>query len=241
MKEQFYVFKKKIEDSNINTSVNENEKLIELMRKQNENLIQDNASKNKIIELLINNQHLLNKSVFENNITSQKTTVDEINAHSNANSSDDDFAELQNDYDSDTSIDSSSNTSTADTSDEHGTITNYREVKNSQRRTLPIKKKPDKKFVTKRKTAKVTKENDINKRKSNNIESIESNDKLFGKPFNNINDNQEYRKSPTQTITASYSDAVKNKPKNIVLFSDSILKNLRMGSLTVLLKMVKLT
>ena len=93
---------------------------------------------------------------------------------------------------------------------------------------MPIKKKPDKKFVTKRKTAKVRKENDINKRKSNNIKSIESNDKLFRKPYNNINDNQEYRQSPTQTITTSYSDAVKNKPKNIVLFSDSILKNLRM-------------
>ena len=89
-------------------------------------MIQDNASKNKIIELLINNQHLLNKSVFENNITSKKTTVDEIKAHSNANSSDDDLAELHNDYDSDTSIDSSINTSTADTSEEHETITNYR-------------------------------------------------------------------------------------------------------------------
>jgi len=55
-----------------------NRSLIELMRLQNDNLMKDNASKNKIIQLLIENQHFLNKSAYEINSVAFKSNKKRI-------------------------------------------------------------------------------------------------------------------------------------------------------------------
>ena len=63
------------------------------------------------------------------------------------------------------------------------------------------------------------------KHKKNALPKINEAIKALSRTNKNIKDHHENR------ITSTYSNVVRNKKKNIVLFTDSILKTLRMGEL----------
>ena len=121
----------------------ENSSLIELMRLQNDNLMKDNASKNKIIQLLIENQHFLNKSAYENNSVAFNSNIkknSEINRDIPDTSTGKRYNDLHNTYDSDSSSDLSSTPSVVDTSSDEDEI-HMREVNIKKKIIAPKKEK----------------------------------------------------------------------------------------------------
>jgi len=128
---------------------------------------------------------------------------------------------LHSTYDSNSSSDLSSTSSVVDTSSDEDEIP-MREVNIKKKIIAPKKEKLQKaknksihgntmKVIDKKHQASKKNKEPINLNKSENKKRIQNN-----------------QKTPFQPITSSYSGAVKGKQKSVVLFSDSILKNLRM-------------
>ena len=69
VKEQFYLIKKPTAEIDHQSEPQRNKEFIELLQRQNKNLVEENKSKTTIIQMLIENQNLLNKVDLESNST----------------------------------------------------------------------------------------------------------------------------------------------------------------------------
>ena len=211
--------------SDISLEVKRLEEVNDIPRQQNESLLQENSSKNAIIQLLIKNQEYLNKSVCNWNSV---LDVDEIfktvpkgplkqgnnteTSRINCSNRFEVFSTTDDDDDNDSKSGKSDNIIVEES------LTND-DVRNR-------KNKIQKSCITNRKHKKtLSMKNDTqpDHNRPENIKAVSGTNKI-------TNDHHENRLNVNR-MTSTYSNVVRNKKKNIVLFTDSILKTLRMGEL----------
>ena len=206
-----------------------NKKFTELLQQQNKNLLEENKSKTTIIEMLIENQNLLNKVGLESNLTKKFEIVTrKSNKKQSVHKTDE--IKCSNRYESlyiDDNYDEScklyNNSFSSDGSTSSDKISDEISLGNMQ-------KKKNRKISKKR--------NDMKRKDRKNV--IKEKDETTKERTGNlhIHKNRYYHqsKAPVERIQSTFSSVITKKRKKIVLFSDSILKNLRMGEFNSFIK-----
>ena len=219
VKQQFYLIKKSITEIDNQSEPQRNKEFIELLQQQNKNLVEENKSKTIIIQMLIKNQkhlHLELNSTKKFEIVTRKSNrkqsihkTDEIKCSNRYETlyRDDNGDESCNSYDSSTSSDGSTSSDKISAEIPSGNIQKKKNRKISMK--MKEMKRKDKNTVIKEKDK-------TSKERTGNLD---------------IHKNRYYHqpRAPVERIQSTFSSAISRKRKKIVLFRDSILKNLRMG------------
>ena len=212
IKEQFYVIKKSISDIKNEETVNENAKLIEYLQKANQKLEQENDSKTTIIKILAK-RNTSNMPTTQNNTEQFKSAKRKTN-HKSYKLKNERKPEIKYSncyetlYITDSEVESNS-------SNDKSTTPEY-----SSDNPASKKKRKSRRIKTdKRKTSeKLHQDENDNQERSQKTASPSAYNKTG------------QQKNPTsrQNIRPTHSGAVSNKPKYILILSDSMLKTLRM-------------
>ena len=210
--EQLYVMKKSISDIKNEETINENVKLIEHLQKANEKLEQENDSKTTVIKIFAENKTSNIPTTLSN--TEQFKLVKRKTKHKSYKVKNEKKPEIKysNRYETLYITDSEEEN---DSSNDESTMPEYSSDNPESRKKRKSKRiKSDKKNTGK----KLHQDKNENQERSQKAISPSAYNKT-GKQKNPI---------LRQKIRPTYSGAVSNKPKNILILSDSMLKTLRM-------------
>ena len=212
MKEQLYVIKKSISDIKNEEAVNENVKLIEHLQKANEKLEQENGSKTTIIKILAENK-TSNIPTTQSN-TEQFKLVKRKTNHKNYKVKNERKPEIKYSNRYETLYITDSEEENESSNDESTTPEYSSGNPESRKKRKSKRRKSDKKNTYK----KLHQDKNDNQERSQKTVSASAYNKT-GQQKNPI---------LRQKIRPTYRGAVSNKPKNILILSDSMLKTLRM-------------
>ena len=203
MKEQLYLLKKAQKGkSDEEGQSSENSELVKLLRQQNASLLEENASKNEIIKILSENLIIVNKNIYDiNSKTEEKHQKVKRKSVTKGNE------KLKNRYETLYLTDSDDSNITGETGNKSSIdddcCFDKKKRMRKRKKLTPRNKYPEP--VT------------YDEHPISISNAVGNNENLFQQTRNTF-----------EKIETSYSNIVKQNPKNVVIFTDSMLKSLRM-------------